>query len=321
MIVTFTANPSIDKTMSLSHPLARGELNRAAATMSEPGGKGINVARCLHAAGAPVTAVLGIADDPLLHALHRLGLQVESPDPEPGISVRVNVTLTEPDGTTTKINEPGQPLTQHRFLDTTRRLLALSPGASWVVLSGSLPPGAPANWYAVLARQLRASEAKIVVDASEEPLRQLAASLPTSPIALLKPNSVELAQLTGGDPVDIEMAAADGNFDRVLEASRRLIKQGVGSVLCTLGAVGAVLTTPSGAWFAQPAQVTVRSTVGAGDASLSGYILAETAGESPAACLARAVAYGCAAASLPGSTLPTPSQVNVDGIRVRQLTR
>lgn len=321
MIVTFTANPSIDKTISLSHPLARGELNRAVESTSEPGGKGINVARCLHAARAEVVAVLGVADEHLLHALDRLGLRVAAPDTEPGVSVRVNITIAEPDGTTTKVNEPGVPLTQHRFIETNRQLMTLAPSATWVVLSGSLPPAAPANWYAVLARQLRAGTAKVVVDTSDEPLRQLAASLATAPIDLLKPNSVELAQLAGGDPVDMEIAAAAGNYDRVLEASRRLNRQGVGAVLCTLGSAGAVLTTAAGAWFAAAPRTVVRSTVGAGDSSLSGYILAEQSGATPDVCLATAVAYGSAAASLPGSTVPAPADVDVDVVRVQKLTR
>ena len=79
------------------------------------------------------------------------------------------------------------------------------------------------------------------------------------------------------------------------------------AVLATLGAAGALLVTAEGAWAATPPPITVRSTVGAGDSSVAGFILADVAGGSPADCLASAVSHGSAAASLPGTTLPTPA--------------
>ena len=69
-------------------------------------------------------------------------------------------------------------------------------------------------------------------------------------------------------------------------------------------------------WSAQPPQITVRSTVGAGDCSLAGYLLADLAGAPPAERLRTAVAYGAASASLPGSAVPTPAQVDVAAVRV-----
>ncbi|MDT5246148.1 MAG: 1-phosphofructokinase, partial [Mycobacterium sp.] len=57
-------------------------------------------------------------------------------------------------------------------------------------------------------------------------------------------------------------------------------------------------------------------TVGAGDASLAGYLRADVGGAVPPQRLQMAVAYGSAAAALPGSALPTPAQVNLDAVRV-----
>ena len=45
MIVTVTPNPSIDRTVELSAPLTRGAVHRVSSVTSEPGGKGVNVAR------------------------------------------------------------------------------------------------------------------------------------------------------------------------------------------------------------------------------------------------------------------------------------
>ena len=82
-------------------------------------------------------------------------------------------------------------------------------------------------------------------------------------------------------------------------------------VLLTLGGDGALLSTADGGlWSALPPAITVRSTVGAGDSSLAGYLLADLAGAPPAERLRTAVAYGSAAASMPGSAVPTPAQVD-----------
>ena len=88
-------------------------------------------------------------------------------------------------------------------------------------------------------------------------------------------------------------------------------------MLLTLGADGALLSTADGGlWSAQPPAITVRSTVGAGDSSLAGYLLADLAGAPPAERLRTAVAYGAASASLPGSAVPTPAQVDGPAVRV-----
>ncbi len=80
--------------------------------------------------------------------------------------------------------------------------------------------------------------------------------------------------------------------------------------MLTLGGAGALLITSEGAWKATPPPTTVSSTVGAGDCSLAGYLIARQQGLSPAECLRSAVAYGSAAAALPGTQIPVPSEVN-----------
>lgn len=180
-----------------------------------------------------------------------------------------------------------------------------------MVLSGSLPPGTPTGWYADLVRALRTTGARIAVDTSEEPLRALLAAGPEAAPDLLKPNTEELAQLSGVAEADL---TADP--DALLTAVLALHRRGVGTVLLTLGADGALLSTAEGLWSATPPRVAVRSTVGAGDCSLAGYLLADLAGALPADRLRSAVAYGAASASLPGSAVPTPAQVDGDLVQV-----
>lgn len=318
MIVTLTANPSLDRTVPLDGPLARGEVHRAGAVTVEPGGKGINVSRVVHYAGHPVRAVLP-ADpgDPILRGLDELRLPYRTV-PLLG-QVRTNLTLTEPDGTTTKINEPG-PTPSAETIEALARLLVLeSERADWVVLSGSLPPGVPARWYADLVSALRPWGCRIAVDTSDAPLLALAAAFGEAAPDLIKPNSEELAQLTGADPEALEAAAAAGDPSASVAAAQSLIDRGVGAVLVTLGAAGAVLVGPEGAWHATPPPIVVRSTVGAGDSSVAGYVLAETRDLPPADRLRLAVAYGSAAASLAGTQLPKPEQINTAAVKVRSL--
>jgi len=71
---------------------------------------------------------------------------------------------------------------------------------------------------------------------------------------------------------------------------------------------------------ATPPPITPRSTVGAGDSSLAGYVRADVAGADAAERLRMAVAYGSAAAALPGSALPSPAQLDLDGVRVTSLS-
>jgi len=80
-----------------------------------------------------------------------------------------------------------------------------------------------------------------------------------------------------------------------------------------------VLVTARGAWHATPPPTTVVSTVGAGDSSLFGYLLGDLRGAEPAERLRLAVAYGSAAAGLPGTTIPTPTHVRPELVEVREL--
>jgi 1-phosphofructokinase len=99
-----------------------------------------------------------------------------------------------------------------------------------------------------------------------------------------------------------------------------LVDRGVETVLATLGPHGAVLVTAAGAWHATPPPTSVVSTVGAGDSSLFGYLLGDIRRRTPAQRLALAVAYGSAAAGLPGTTIPHPSQVHPELVSVSDLT-
>ncbi len=315
MIVTLTANPSHDRTVTLPAALERGEVQRVPSATVEPGGKGVNVARAATNGGVGATAVFPAPPgDPFAAALADRGIDhVAVPVTEP---VRTNLTLTEPDGTTTKINEPGPTLSPTDVAGLVARVVDLGSSADWVVLAGSLPPGAPHDLYARIVAELGGAPTRVAVDTSGEPLRALVRG--THPADLVKPNAEELADLVGGDPAQYE---ADPTA--AARAASELVRGGIDTVLLTLGAAGTVVVRAAGeaitAAFAPPLSVEPRSTVGAGDSSLTGWILADLAGHDSDTRLRWATAWGAAAVSLPGTALPTPDLVRPDDVDVQHL--
>lgn len=331
MIVTLTANPSLDRTVALSGPLERGEVQRAVSVSQESGGKGVNVSRALVASGLETIAVLpGRDSDPVLSGLQDAGVPFAAMAiHEP---LRTNVALTEPGGITTKINEPGPVLDEDAQEALIRLLLERAKGATWVVLAGSLPPGVPSDFYATITRRLRSagpgsSVPQIAVDSSGAPLAASIADGASGAVSgkpdLLKPNAEELAELAAAAGFASVSTAEELEADpeAAAAAAAAVVRSGVGAVLATLGSKGAVLVTADGAWLATHPPVTAVSTVGAGDSSLAGYLLAAGQGAAPADCLRQAVAHGAAAASLPGSTVPAVHQTTPDAVTITALRK
>jgi 1-phosphofructokinase len=304
MIVTVTVNPSIDRAVRLSAPLDHGEVQRGLDAREDAGGKGVNVARALRAAGIETLAVVPCGDDdPFRLLLEHEGVPVRRV-PVSG-HVRANLTITDPDGTTTKINMPGPRLSDSEKAALIDGIVAAAQGADWIVFAGSLPPGIGDDFYSVTIGAVRAhwgaDAPRIAVDTSGPALEWVVASGAPD---LIKPNEIELAELVGEvlvDGIDIVPTAA--------RLARALVPAKVGAALVTLGGDGALLVTADGVLRAVAPRITVASTVGAGDSSLAGYLIAASAGQDDAQRLARAVSYGAAAASLPGTQVPAPSDV------------
>lgn len=302
MIVTVTANPSLDRAVHLEAPLVHGAVQRGLRSREDAGGKGVNVARALHSAGLDATAVLPCADDdPFLPLVERTGLTVH----RVAVTgrVRSNLTVTDPDGVTTKINLPGAELGARERSALIDGIVRASDSARWVVLAGSLPPGAGVDFYpeamAAIRARLGGAAPRIAVDTSGEALARVVADARPD---LIKPNELELAELVGA-AAEADPAAS------ALAHARTLAGEQVGTVLVTLGADGALLVTADRALRATAPRIAVASTVGAGDSSLAGYLVAESAGLGPDERLRRAVAYGAAAAQLPGTQIPSPADV------------
>ncbi|MEV0383604.1 1-phosphofructokinase [Nonomuraea sp. NPDC050643] len=300
MILTLTLNPSLDRTIAIA-ALERGAVIRAAAAHLDPGGKGVNVSRALLANDVASRAVVPYGGDEgrqLVRLLAAEGLDmVTVPVAGP---TRSNVTLAEPDGTITKINEPGTALSPAELDEIADAVLAAAHQADWVVASGSLPPEVPADVYARLCRRFAGAGIHVAVDTSGP---ALACALGAAP-ALVKPNLEELSAATGM-PIR--------RLGDVVEAAGKLRAAGARAVLASLGADGAVLVEEGGVWYGEAPVTEPRSPVGAGDAMLAGFLAA--GGRGPGS-LARALAWGAAAVGLPGSRMPGPADIAQDHVTV-----
>lgn len=299
MIVTVTPNPSLDRTITVDH-LVPGEVNRASSVRIDPGGKGVNVSRALLANGGQTLAVLPLGGpDGTLHStlLDAVGLP-HVIVPIEG-NTRTNVAIIEPAGVTTKVNEPGPHLVD---AEVAALRGAVPPGADWVVLCGSLPRGTDPTLFTDVVATHRG---RVVVDTSGPALAAAVAAGPH----LIKPNLEELEGLIGR-PLP--------TLGDVRAASRELVAGGVAVVVASLGADGALLTTPAGQWFSSAAVAQPLSTVGAGDCLLAGVLAALADGADPATALDQGVAWGAAAVALPGSQVPGPG--DVARVQVRRST-
>ena len=170
VIVTLTPNPSIDRAIVID-ALRRGEVHRATSSRVDPGGKGVNVSRALAAQGTATLAVLP-AGGPEGHLMDELldaaGVARRSV-PVAG-ALRMNISVLEPDGTTTKLNEPGPRLSPAEVAALLEATLDAADGRlGWVVGCGSLPPGAPTELYAALVTRVRERGIRVAVDSSGRP--------------------------------------------------------------------------------------------------------------------------------------------------------
>jgi len=303
MIVTVTLNPSLDRTLEVAS-LERGEVQRADGAMEDPGGKGVNVAKTLSAYGTQAVAVLPVGGS-MGRALVSLIDDAGIPKVVVPIAgrTRANVTVVEPDGTTTKLNEPGPEMSAAEVDAIVAAVAENVTEGGWVVVAGSLPASLSTDVVLRLGEVAKEAGASFALDASGPALKDGLAAKPD----LIKPNGEELAELLG---IPLETR------DEIIAGCYKARDLGAAAVLCSMGADGALLLDSTGLWFATGPKVTVKSTVGAGDSLLAGFL--HGGGHGPEA-LRVGVAWATAAVGTPGTGVPLaeliiPSAVEVTAI-------
>lgn len=292
LIATVTLNPAIDQTVRVDD-FAPNQVNRAQAMQFDAGGKGVNVASFLADYGLTVTATgfLGNANPQLFAAHFHSKAIADCFVRLPGYT-RTNVKIVdEARQQTTDINMRGLAPTPPALQELQATIANLAQTHDWFVLSGNLPPGVPETIYAELIGQIKAQGKQVALDASQAALQAGVAAGPT----LVKPNIHELEQMLG-EVLPTETA--------VIAAARRLLAQGIELVVVSRGERGALFVTEDEVVTAVPPQVSVKSTVGAGDAMVAGLV-AGCISHLPLPELARlATAFSVEAVSRVGAHLP-----------------
>ncbi len=291
--LVISLNPAVDCEWRVKTVLAE-EKNEIIAETRWPGGKGINVARWLGWLKVANRLFLPLGGDTGRELAKGLGAEGIRFIPFPlGEANRVNVVVTPDSGAQYRFNQTRPKLTEPQARKLVSRAAKLAGKADPVVISGTLAFGSPAGSYAIIARAARVSGRRLFLDCDRDPFARALRERPF----LVKPNEFELGQWAG-----CELR----NEASVREAARDLSVRTGGYVMVSRAAAGALLiNVGSGVdLFAGVPAVTVRNTVGAGDAMLAGAVAASLESDDPEALLRWAVGTGCAATEVSPGKLP-----------------
>ncbi len=297
-IVTLTLNPALDLSTRTAKVEPAHKL-RCAAAQAHPGGGGINVARVIDRLGGSVKALYP-AGGPTGERLGQLLDQEGVPRMAVSIAGETRESFSvveEASGREYRFVLPGPRLAPQEWQDCLESTAAAAAGCAFVVASGSLPPGVPADGYAQLARRLAQARIPLVLDTSGPALAEAL----QAGVHLIKPSLRELEELTG---------AVLGTSGARVEACRAIIARGQAQVVAlSLGAEGALLVTAREAWQAPALPVAVAGTIGAGDSFLAGLVFAVARGEPLPEAFRTAMAASAAALLRPGTSLCRPEDV------------
>ncbi len=292
MITTICMNPSFDKTVTVE-TLRPGHVNRIRTSRTDVGGKGINVAIVARRLGMDAQ-VVGLAGedgiDKLRAAIDREHVQ-HAFWPVPG-SVRVNTKVVSLDGSgVTELNEPG-PAIEPTYMAGFRVLAASRAQKSdYAVLTGSLPPGCSPGAYRELIEAM--DGVRCILDVGGEALVEGAAAKPF----LIKPNHHELAAA---------LRQELNTLEDIRSAAQTFVDRGVQHVIVSMGREGAMYVGQEGCFYAPEIPVTVKSTVGAGDAMVGGLMYGFVREGTALAAFRCGMAAGTASVMTEGTQLIVP---------------
>ncbi len=298
LILTLTPNPAVDIFTAVPR-VAPGAKLRGTSAGRDAGGGGVNVARVVSRLGGRAVAIYpagGPSGQELQSLIRRDG--VESLVVRIEASTRENFTVF--DETTREEYRfilPGPKLSGPEWMRCLHALAQFDRPADFICVSGSLPPGAPNDFYARVGAIAALRETKLVADSSGAALK---AALDHG-VYLVKPNLAELREIVGG-ALDSESS--------LVAACRQIIAAGGAQVVAlTLGAQGALLVTAQAAWRSPPLPIEAASSVGAGDSFLGALVWALAAGHDLPRAFAHGAAAGAAALLAPGTGLATAGEL------------
>ena len=301
MIITVTLNPALDRTIYVNSPLTPGELNHASGTSVEPGGKGINVSRAIRAFGSKSVALgfsAGANGRFMKDALTAGDIHHDFVD-VPG-ETRVNIQIIDGNAIQTSINEPGFAISAphyERFLERVEDYLAPE---NIFVISGSAPIDFSTESFRRLCKKIKKAGCRLVVNVSGAFLDEALALQPD----YVKRTRKELYQYLG-QPVqnDPEQVAKDAMV---------LLERGAKAVAISLEHNGAVFLSPAdkeAIYVVCNPKIYNDAAIGTGDAMVAAIANGMEQKYDYVELCKFAHAASRAAAKLPGTAMPTLSEV------------
>lgn len=295
-IVTLTLNPAFDIHCTVDH-FAPYHENLAHINAHEAGGKGVNISRALTVNGVEnlCFTVLGEENgDSFAKRLSADGMTYRSLTVAGRI--RENITVHTEGADETRISFPGFPTDESLLTRVKEALLCDIGEGTMVTFTGRVPDGISMDAVKAFLKELQERGAKIVIDSRSFSLEDLIEMKPW----LIKPNQEEISAY---------LSREIHGFAEVVDAARALHGKGIENVMISLGAKGALLVSDEGAFVAQPPAIEAKSTIGAGDSSIGGFLAAAKAGLGAGELLRSAVAYGSAACMTEGTRPPRKEDV------------
>jgi len=296
-IATVTLNPAIDQTVSVDNFQA-GTVNRTLSSRLDAGGKGVNVASFLADYGLEVAATGFLGEENAeLFERHFARKKIEDCFIRVPGETRVNIKIMdERNQETTDLNTPGKAPGTEDVDRLSKQVQALAESCEWIILSGNLPPGLPSNFYADLIHSLKRKNPQVVLDTSGDALLEGLKSGPR----MIKPNIDELSHLIGSELNELAEVHA---------AARSLLNADVQVVVISMGGDGALFINENESLLAVPPSVTLKSTVGAGDAMVAGLVAGSVKNLSLADCASLATAFSLSAITRVGRELPARDEI------------
>ena len=258
MITCVSLNPSIDRTLTVPR-LVPGGLNRIATQTDAAAGKGVNVALAAAALGEEAECIgLMYHEGARLfeQRLSAAGVGVDFVRCEGAVRVNLKV-LDEERGEITELNASGTPATEAQLRDMAELAAGHARSSDFLVLSGSLPPACPPDFYRTLAAAAAEAGCRVILDADGERLRL---GMEAKPF-LIKPNRYELELYTGRKLETV---------DALTDAAMGCVRAGASIVAVSMGGEGALITDGASVLRTPGLKVEIRSTVAAGDSMIAG---------------------------------------------------
>jgi 1-phosphofructokinase len=303
-VATITLNPAVDQTITIDNFQA-GAVNRVQDTRVDAGGKGVNVAAFVADYGLEVAAsgYLG-TDNAALFEKFFARKKIEDHFVRIGGSIRTGIKIVDRvNNQTTDINFPGIAPSSNDLDKLFGKINELGAQYGWFVLAGSLPATAPVEIYQELVRAVTARGAKVALDTSGEGFRRAVSTAPT----LIKPNINELQEYCGC-PLK--------SRSEIIDAAQELLELGIETVVVSMGEEGALFIEEEVVVQAIPPAVTVQSTVGAGDAMVSGLVVGKIEHRQIIECARLSTAFSVIAVSNLGAGIPSLAALHATEARV-----